>query len=411
MKLTLIAFFGLTFCGALFAVPPISGYSSILPTGSQDFDVTEAADGPYVIFSNLDSARSDRYDMNPFSNRTIAGQRTSETETWYAVQFRPKVDVQAKTLAAAVGYTSGTKLVTLGLYNTNEFTSSVGDPLPGGQASTSRIPDLDQCCQLTKVTLPGDGPVLVANELYWLVVSPNNEQAPDFLGGWHVSNLAHSANFTPLFSWSYPSGAWPTAEIRGVQLAEKDRPTKVTISDSTSPADTSNTIIFSNLDPVSETRYLDGFGVPVYGNQVTSEPEIWQALPFTPKAGYHAKTLAAAIAWLAGTKLVNLGIYSDVGGKVGTPVPGGQGSTSNIPTLGDCCELTEVRLPRTGVQLVAGTQYWLVASPDNVQAPTFQGAWQTSSLALGAYQQPEDFFNWTNFSGVWLAAEIRGTSP
>ena len=398
-------------CGALLAAQPVPEYSSGLPGSFEELNVAGATDAPYLIFSNLDSARSDRFDMNPFSNRTIAGQRTSETETWYAVQFRPKVDVQAKTLAAAVGYISGTKLVTLGLYNNNEFTGTVGDPIPGGQASTSRIPDLDQCCQLTKVTLAGDGPVLVANELYWLVVSPDNEEAPDFLGGWHVSNLAHSANFTPLFSWSYPSGAWPTAEIRGTQLTEEARSTRTIVSNSTSHADASGVIIFSNLDRLSEVLFLYGSGVPVYGNQVTSEPEIWQALPFTPKADYHAKTLAAAIAWLAGTKQVNLGIYSDDGGKVGTPLPGGQGSTSNIPTLGDCCDLTEVRLPGTGLQLLAGTQYWLVASPDNVHAPTFQGAWQTSILAIGAYLQPEDFPFWIGLSGIWLAAEIRGTSP
>jgi hypothetical protein len=410
MKLTLIAFFGLTFCGAFFAAPPISGYSSVLPAGSQDFDATEAADGPYIIFSNLDSARSDRFDTTPFINLTIAGDRSSETETWYAVQFRPKVDVQAKTLAAAVGYISGTKLVTLGLYNNNEFTGTVGDPIPGGQASTTRIPDLDQCCQLTKVTLSGDGVILSASELYWLVVGPDNEQAPDFLGAWHFSNLAHFADFTPEFGWQYPSGQWPAAEIRGTQLGE-EAPTNATVSNSTSSTDASNKVIFSNLDRLSVVPFLYGSGLPVYGNQVTSEPEIWEALPFTPKADYHAKTLAAAIAWITGTKLVNLGIYSDDGGKVGTPLPGGQGSTINIPTLGDCCELTEVRLPRTGVQLLAGTQYWLVASPDNVQAPTFKGAWQTSILAIGAYQQPEDFVNWSGFSGNWLAAEIRGTSP
>ncbi len=360
-------------CGALIAAQPVADYSSGLPGSFEELNVAEATDAPYLIFSNLDSARSDRFDTTPFINFTIAGDRSSETETWYAVQVRPKVDVQAKTLAAAVGYISGTKLVTLGLYNNNEFTGSVGDPIPGGQVSTTRIPDLDQCCQLTKVALSGEGVFLSANEHYWLVVGPDNERAPDFLGAWHLSNLAHSANFTPAFSWLYPSGQWPAAEIRGTQLTGEAGPTKAIVSNSTSSADASNKIIFTNLDRLSDVLFLYGSGLPVYGNQVTSEPEIWQALPFTPKADYHAKTLAAAVAWTTGTKLVNLGIYSDNGGKVGTLLPGGQGSTSNIPTLGDCCDLTEVRLPRAGVQLFAGTQYWLVASPDNVQAPTFKG--------------------------------------
>ena len=125
----------------------------------------------------------------------------------------------------------------------------------------------------------------------------------------------------------------------------------------------------------------------------------------------HAKTLAAAIAYVSGTnKRVNLGIYADNQGEVGSLLPGGQGSTSEIPDAGTCCALTKVRLPGLGVALSAGN-YWLVASPDDVDAPTFKGLWRVSNLALSAYQEPEDLTNWTNFNGNWLAAEIRGTRP
>ena len=62
------------------------------------------------------------------------------------------------------------------------------------------------------------------------------------------------------------------------------------------------------------------------------------------------------------------------------------------------------------VALSAG-HYWLVASPDNVEAPTFKGLWRVSNVALSAYQEPENFTNWTDIGGDWLAAEIRGTSP
>jgi hypothetical protein len=172
-----------------------------------------------------------------------------------------------------------------------------------------------------------------------------------------------------------------------------------------------NAIIFTNLDRTSAELYGAGAGVLVTGNSVPFEPEVWEALPFTPKANLHAKTLAAAIACVSGTKKVNLGIYSDSGGTVGTLIPGGQNSTTQIPDSGDCCELTIVRLSGAGVALTAGTQYWLVASPDNVNAPDFSGIWQLSNLALSAYQEPEHFVNWTSFSGVWLAAEIRGTNP
>ena len=174
---------------------------------------------------------------------------------------------------------------------------------------------------------------------------------------------------------------------------------------------TTSVRIFTNLDRVSTELYIAGTGLPVHGNSVPFQGEVWEALPFTPQANVHAKTLAAAIGYVSGTRLVNLGIYSDNGGTVGTLLPGGQSSTTAIPDVGQCCGLTKVRLPGVGVALTAGTQYWLVASPDNINAPDFNGTWQTSGMALSAYQQPENFINWTSFSGNWLAAEIRGTNP
>lgn len=140
-----------------------------------------------------------------------------------------------------------------------------------------------------------------------------------------------------------------------------------------------------------------------------SHSEVWQALPFTPKADVHAKTLAAAIAHVSGTKKVLLGVYSDSGGLPGTPLPDGQGRTANIPDSGECCELANVRLLGAGVLLLANTQYWLVVSPDNVNAPDFHGIWQPSFLAVTAYQEPENFSGWISFNGGWLGAEIRGT--
>lgn len=173
----------------------------------------------------------------------------------------------------------------------------------------------------------------------------------------------------------------------------------------------SNTLIFTNLDRISDTLYLFGAGLTIAGNQVSNHDETWLALPFTLKANYHANTLAAAIGWVSGTKLINMGIYSDNAGKVGTLLPGAQGSTSQIADLGDCCDLAKVNLPGAGVQLSAGIQYWLVAGPDNSLGPTFKGEWQTSTLAVSAYQEPENVINWSDFGGTWLAAEIRGTSP
>jgi hypothetical protein len=390
-------------CGAVFA-QQIGSAESPQAIAPYEVDAREALE---VIFSNLGPSRDDLYSTNSQAFLVEGNSVSTLTETWQAVRFTPKVDVQARVLAAAIGYVSGTRLVNLGIYTNNDITHSVGDPLPGGQGSITQIPDFGECCQLAKVTLDGQGVTLTAGTLYWLVASPDNVNAPTFEGRWHLSNFALSAGMAPPLPWQNLVGQWPAAEIRGTRLqtAKPDQAAKLPELPS------SGTTIFTNLDRAGAILYLYGTGFVVAGRDSTSQPEVWGALPFRPRVDVHAKTLAAAIGYEAGTRLVNLGIYSDSGGTVGTPLPGAQGSTTDIPDSGVCCELTKVRLPGPGIALQAGVQYWLVASPDNENAPDFTGLWQHSNLAVRAYKEPEFFTPWTSLSGWWSAAEIRGTNP
>lgn len=410
IKIGLIPLLISTACATIFAQPPAQPNDS--PTAGQPVQESDPAAASYVIFSNLSSDPLNRFDTNSLVY-TIAGNRATETETSYAIRFIPKVDVQAKLLSAAIGYTSGTKLVSLGIYSDNSTLDTVGDPLPGGQASTTSIPDLDQCCQLTKVTLSGTGVTLSAGTKYWLVASADNLNGATFLGGWHHSYGAVFASYAPPSPWSDFSGDWGAAEIRGTKvqtfpsrIVPKANPLK---EQPKSPQ--SNLVIFTNLSTLPGERYLYGPGLLITGNNVSSQPEVWEALPFTPNKDVHVTSVSAAIAYLSGTKLVNIGIYSDEGGTVGTLLPDAQASSTDIPTDGDCCGLTKVTFSGAGVALAANTQYWLVASPDDVNGADFYGVWQQSSLAVAAYEQPEKFINWTSFSGLWLAAEIRGTTP
>ncbi len=398
----------LLICGIALPVIPLVA-QEIAPAGanSEVNIVSDEPEAPDVIFTNLARAPGERYNDHGF---TVAGKTAAvETETWQAIRFVPDVDTEAKVLKAAIGYISGTRRVNLGLYD-NSFLDTVGDPLPGGQGSTTQIPDLGECCQLAKVTLKG--PVtLNAGTTYWLVASPDNIDAPDFRGAWQLSYLAQYADTSPPdVPWKTASGAWPAAQIRGTNLPAL-APAQGKLRSSKARAPAANVTIFTNLDRISTPLYNYGQGAPVFGPEVPFQHEAWAALPFTPIANVHARTLAAAIAWVSGTKLVKLGIYSDDDGTVGTPFPGGQGSTIDIPVAGECCELVKVRLPAPGLALEAGQRYWLVASTDDRDAPDFQGIWQQSSLAVGAYQEPENFQNWSNFNGLWLAAEIRGTNP
>ena len=165
-------------------------------------------------------------------------------------------------------------------------------------------------------------------------------------------------------------------------------------------------IIFSNLGPTASDRYDSRTftKLAVAGNSVPGGvPETWVAINFTPKKDVQAQVLLAAITYNSGTKLVNSGLYRDFRGEVGDPIPGAQGSTTDIPASGECCRLAKVTLPEP-ITLTAGKRYWLVGSPDNVNAPDFSGNWQVSnkgSAAVGPGQ-------WVTASGAWPAAEVRG---
>ncbi len=373
------------------------------------FEDLETADAPDVIFSNLERTPNDRYNSAvsfPVEGKDAIGQ----TETSDAILIIPKRDVRAKVLLVALGYVSGTKRVNVGVYSDNEFTRTVGDPLPGGQGVITKMPDDGDCCRLAKVTLPGEGVLLSAGVSYWLAITPDDVNAPSFHGEWHLSNLSAYAGLLPPDPWRSQAGQWPAAQIRGTKVASSE-PVKVAKPEqrsSQASAPSGNITIFTNLGPTSDNPYNSYQSSYVAGKNARDSDELWFAIPFIPRADVHAKILAAAITYISGTKLINLGIYNDNNGVPGSPLPGGQGSTTEIAEAGD---LTRVTLPDPGVALKKGVRFWLVASPDNALAPDFEGGWHDSNLAVGAYEQPQNFISWTSFTAVWKAASIEGTSP
>ena len=364
-----------------------------------------------IIFSNLDTDGS--YNPDAFAAKPVAGREAGggQDEEWYAVRFIPKMDVQVKQLSAAIGYISGDKLVNLTLYDNNDIFDTPANPLPGGGGSTRDIPDLGECCEMATVRLAGEGVVLSAGVTYWLVASPDDIRGPTFSGKWHVSNQGSFAQFGPPFPWDPQSGEWPAAEIRGRRLQGTDQTNAASFIESSRTGGTAPSFrIFSNLDPTFGDLYTAGVGAIINGNSVPSSSEVWLALPFTPTVDVHAKTLAAGIAHISGRKKIVLGVYTDNGGIPGALLPGAQSSTTNIPESGECCDLAVVHLRGTGIPLDGGVQYWLVVSTDDRTAADFHGIWQPTTVTVSAYTKPGQF-GWTEFSGLWFAAEIQGSNP
>jgi hypothetical protein len=165
-------------------------------------------------------------------------------------------------------------------------------------------------------------------------------------------------------------------------------------------------VIFSNIGPTPTNAYNDTTGYYVLGptNSVgLSEQAI--GVPFTPRSASHVTQLVVAVGWISGTSLVNVGLYSDNAGTVGTLLASGQASV--IPAFGTCCGLVSVTIPSTAVAF--GTQYWIVASSDDTNGPDFTGVFQAANngiiagdVALGG---------WFSFTTNTPAAAAKGTVP
>jgi hypothetical protein len=165
--------------------------------------------------------------------------------------------------------------------------------------------------------------------------------------------------------------------------------------------------IFTNFGPSRDNLYnvaAGGYYVSGPASALGVEQSI--SIPFQPKGDCHAVTLRAAIGYDSGTKSVNLGIYSDAGGVVGSLLA--QASTSKIPPTGECCQLVEVTLAEPGVALTAGTSYWLVATP-GADAPDFEGVWQASNRATLGYEEGQT--GWFSLSALWPAGAVKGSVP
>jgi hypothetical protein len=397
----------------LFAVGTLLGQSAIQING---VDVTAGAEddggdssAPYVIFSNL-GPRNDRYNPTDFEAKPIVGREVNQTpEEWIALRFVPKVDVQASVLEAAVGRIAGDSIIQLSIYSNNDTFGTPNTVLPGGQGSTTDVPNLGECCELAKVTLPAPGVTLTAGTIYWLVASTDDVNGVSFNGGWQVSHLGEKGLLAPSIQpWVLSPSGWPAARIMGTRLQTLG-PISTEKRKNTSLA-TGRLKIFSNLNPLFSEPYLPGFGLPIMGNNVPFSIEEWWALPFTPQTDVDAKTFSAALSHSSGTNRVNLGVWSDSDGLPGVPLSGGQQSLIDIPESGDCCDFAILRLPGNGIALTGGVQYWLVASPDNVNAPDFKGLWNISTNNICAELFPKQSGLWTDFTGDWMAAQIRGQS-
>jgi hypothetical protein len=173
----------------------------------------EAATGRIKIFSNLNPFFSQPY-IPGVGLLVIGNDVNGYSETWEALPFTPKTDVRAKTLNAAIAWTSAfPAIIDLGIYTDN---GGLPGALLTGSQGTAEVPLSGQCCTLATARLSGSGIALTGGVQYWLVASPNSG-AENFMGIWQPTTNANWARIYPEQddSWTQFNGDWMAAEIIG----------------------------------------------------------------------------------------------------------------------------------------------------------------------------------------------------
>jgi hypothetical protein len=184
--------------------------------------------------------------------------------------------------------------------------------------------------------------------------------------------------------------------------------------------------IFSNLGPSSANLFFTGTSLETALGGfciVGADPadiflcgrkptETWLAMPFTPKKNSHATLLQAAIGLLAGTNQFKLALFNDDKGTPGTALA--TVTVTDAPAARTCCKLVTANLGTPGIAVTANTQYWLVATTDDVNARDFEGIWAFTNFAFVASHtiSIDGEAGWsTGQNGGALAGAVRGTVP
>lgn len=190
---------------------------------------------------------------------------------------------------------------------------------------------------------------------------------------------------------------------QGPQIAHTVHTGKITPMQK-SPA--TEKVIFSNIGPTSSNAYNDTTGYYILGpNNSVGLSEQAIGVPFIPKGSAHVTNLYVAVGSISGTNLINVGLYSDSGGTVGSVLASAQSST--IPLFGACCQIVGVSIPSTAV--TGGTQYWIVVSSDDTNAPDFTGVFEASNS--GNIAGDVGLAGWFSFTTNTPAAAAKGTVP
>ncbi|MGH6890356.1 MAG: choice-of-anchor R domain-containing protein [Rhizomicrobium sp.] len=157
--------------------------------------------------------------------------------------------------------------------------------------------------------------------------------------------------------------------------------------------------IFDNMFPVKKYPYGTYFcclGPTIAGpdNSYGTPAESW-AEAFTPVVDATVTRVEVGVGYSVGTNSVNIGLNSDAGGVPGTALV--SRDVKNLPPFGSCCATMTLR---SGVQVTAGTKYWVVLGTDAGDADLL-GGWNYDTM-----DQVTDIDQAENIGNGWRAGAI-----
>jgi hypothetical protein len=118
----------------------------------------------------------------------------------------------------------------------------------------------------------------------------------------------------------------------------------------------------------------------------------WFAFPITPSADATVTQIVEAVGYVTGTNSVTVALMDDNGGVPGNVLQ--EKTVKNLDTFGNCCNVAVDKI-KDGIQVKAGTTYWVAALlPKKKQATTWD-AWNLSTENTSAV--PAAFYNGTSW--------------
>ncbi len=160
--------------------------------------------------------------------------------------------------------------------------------------------------------------------------------------------------------------------------------------------------IFSNFSRYKLATYFSIWGNTIAQGGSEFPFQTWVAEAFTPTANATVtKIETSAGRQSSGNGGFEIGLYTDAAGVPGTVLQ--TVHVSNLPQYGQCCDVSTANFT-TGVQVTAGTQYWVVVSTTSQDPDIY--AWAFNSTNMTAQPAASWCLGSSTYcgsnSGVWV---------